>query len=148
MQRWITYPAIGDYYATIDLSHHEPEYHYDYEHYPHSYNLLDRRIFEPTPAFLIQFQLMFGVLHFGGDETTILLPRNCLAVGFAANLGTFVGKRNIFGTKKPIIFELNKKDSDPPSTIDTEVIYYSVPKAELDIHVVNFSDYMYQFNVL
>ncbi|KAF9482067.1 hypothetical protein BDN70DRAFT_480743, partial [Pholiota conissans] len=74
---------VGDYNALVTISPREAE-----KEIPTVYCLLAARSI-PGDGWISEttFQLTFGILNFGGDETSVQVPKTCLAVALSCQQG-------------------------------------------------------------
>ncbi|KAF9479767.1 hypothetical protein BDN70DRAFT_878405 [Pholiota conissans] len=84
---------------------------------------------------------IFGILNFGGDADDVLIPWNCLALGFEAewlaDWGSTSSSRKIaryYDEERPIIFELADKDKSADEFLHDLSHQHEIKRRELGIH--------------
>ncbi|KAF8179214.1 hypothetical protein BJ912DRAFT_982921 [Pholiota molesta] len=133
-----TYTSIGDYYATVKI------YPISIDScLPDSYDVLDVGALSPTTADLglnMPTRLVFAILNCRGDETNILIPKNCLAVAIVhketTGMVTPLGYKRKVSTEEPIIFRLRNKNGMPENRQASE--YDAVERSALGRHGMHF----------
>ncbi|KAF8187130.1 hypothetical protein BJ912DRAFT_970184 [Pholiota molesta] len=133
------YASIGDYYATVKIHPISID-----SYLPDSYNVLDAfGVLDPTTAdlgFNTPTRLVFAILNCRGDESNILIPKNCLAVAIVhketTGMVTPLGYKRKVSTEDPIIFRLRNKNGMPENRQASE--YDAVERSALGRHGMHF----------
>ncbi|KAF8182571.1 hypothetical protein BJ912DRAFT_978235 [Pholiota molesta] len=128
----LRYDSIGDYHAVTNVVAHT---HYVSANkiIPGSYSVLDARISldDGWKEGQNWYQLPLGILNIGGmDDSVILVPTHCLAVGD-------MGRPCKLPTEAPIIFTLNKRPRSNGNKAENSNKwngYYRIERSELASH--------------
>ncbi|KAF8196472.1 hypothetical protein BJ912DRAFT_111768 [Pholiota molesta] len=127
---------IGDYYAVVDIA---PIKFWEDELRAHTYTLLDKGISGPDGRNSQgNFQMTFGILNFGGDESNIHVSKTCHAVGLScqedAGSVTTLGPVTKIDTRAPIVFDLCSTDDIDEDGLDEYRTYYRIARNQLARH--------------
>ncbi|KAF8173904.1 hypothetical protein BJ912DRAFT_1147675 [Pholiota molesta] len=127
---------IGDYYAIVDIA---PIKLWEDELRAHTYTLLDKGISGPDGRNNQgNFQMTFGILNFGGDESNIHVAKTCHAVGLScqedAGSVTTLGPVTKIDTRAPIVFDLCSTDDIDEDGLDEYRTYYRIARNQLGRH--------------
>lgn len=128
------YIHLGRYYSIVNINPRETT---DDQQIPKTYNVLERRIVSRKDGWIseTQFHLTLGVLNFAGDETSIHVPKTCLAVGLRceeeAGRVTTLGLVTKIDTHAPIVFDLGCKTSQHEEDANKD---YRIERDKLGYH--------------
>lgn len=135
--------SMGAYHATVDF----PKQWF-IEH-TGAFHLLDKGLWVPKWTWTLSrtsttdansnrtYNMIFGILNFGGDKTDIEVPTTCLAVAFWApwnvELEPTSASVDRYRTQEPIVFDLRERSTPSTNHVD-HPSSHSIKQSELAVH--------------